>query len=115
MKVTATAEEVPGDDSPRLTREQWAAHYKSDRWVSLRTLARVQLLYRCADCGRSRGVKLHLHHKHYLTFGRETVDDLEWLCSRCHRRRHRRSSAGRPRSSPLSPVNRSAAFHPTAR
>ena len=83
------------DSAARLTREQWASYYKSDRWVSLRIEARLRLRFRCADCGRWRGVKLQLHHKHYLTFGRETINDVEWLCSCCHRRRHRRSSASR--------------------
>jgi DNA-directed RNA polymerase subunit RPC12/RpoP len=70
----------------RVTREEWKAYYKSDRWASLRAEARAVLSYRCVRCGRSHG--LHLHHRHYLSFGSETLDDVEWLCAWCHRRRH---------------------------
>jgi hypothetical protein len=90
------AESDSGGDRPaQLTREQWTAHYRSDRWASLRTQARVQLRYRCADCGRCRGLKLQLHHKHYQTFGCETLDDVEWVCAWCHRHRHRRGERKR--------------------
>jgi hypothetical protein len=74
---------------PRLAREEWTAYYKSDRWASLRAEARAAVRYRCVECGRSH--RLHLHHKHYFTFGNETLDDVEWLCVRCHRNRHRKA------------------------
>jgi hypothetical protein len=28
---------------------------------------------------------LQMHHKHYRTLGRETLDDVEMLCDSCHR------------------------------
>ena len=31
---------------------------------------------------------LHIHHLHYLNFGKETLDDVQVLCDICHSETH---------------------------
>jgi hypothetical protein len=43
--------------------------------------------YECGACP-SR-VALQLHHKTYKRLGAELVEDLEWLCNKCHKEAHK--------------------------
>jgi len=49
---------------------------------------------RCWRCRRLfPKKKLHLHHLHYDTVGRETLQDVLLLCSECHWYKHREAGA----------------------
>ena len=89
------------DPGPDLRPERpegwssWRAYLRSDHWCNFRVEVRMQTRYVCAVCnrvggllgGRYRGrdLTLDLHHRHYRTVGRETLDDVEWRCGHCHR------------------------------
>ena len=68
------------DDRPRAD----AAYYRTPRWreLSARILRERPL---CERCGRWAK---QVHHRHYLTVGRETDADLESLCGLCHLQAH---------------------------
>lgn len=46
--------------------------------------------YKCQCCGVKKKSNLHLHHKHYKTFGSESMDDVELLCMKCHNLLHKK-------------------------
>ena len=68
---------------------QWRQHYwevlKSDRWRQLRASVIAETGGRCEACGYLGQNRLHLHHRHYRTLGRETRRDVELLCAWCHK------------------------------
>ena len=41
----------------------------------------------CQECGANNN--LHVHHKHYKTLGQERYEDVEVLCEKCHKSRHK--------------------------
>lgn len=62
--------------------------YLHGRWWATRRRSRLAAAgYACEACGAS-GDRLEVHHKHYLSLGRERNADLEVLCGPCHRLRH---------------------------
>jgi 5-methylcytosine-specific restriction endonuclease McrA len=61
----------------------YVAYLNSHRWSDFRKLAIANAGNRCERC-RDLAF-LEVHHKHYLTLGRETFDDVEVLCHSCHR------------------------------
>ena len=56
----------------------------SKRWRELHYAKEKQIGYHCEHCGCSHRSKLELHHKHYRSLGRETLNDVELLCRNCH-------------------------------
>ena len=70
----------------------------SDRWKRLKWRRIMRSGFRCESCGRKyRGRRVrgamrsfHLHHLHYRTVGRETLDDVRVLCPTCHSLTHDR-------------------------
>jgi hypothetical protein len=74
----------------RHRRQQWRRHYwdmlKSERWKQLRAEIIAETGGSCEACGYLGRNRLHLHHKHYRTLGRETRRDVQLLCSWCHKK-----------------------------
>jgi 5-methylcytosine-specific restriction endonuclease McrA len=72
----------------RNRRRRWRQDYwdvlKSERWKQLRADIISERKGRCEICGHLGRNRLHLHHKHYRTVGRETRGDVELLCKQCH-------------------------------
>lgn len=81
---------------PRRFTAQYRAYITSPEWRKKANRWKAQAGYRCERClfPRERH-DLHAHHKHYRTFGRERRCDVEILCARCHRKRHRRRTRRR--------------------
>lgn len=75
-----------GKDSMRKSREKWlsnnpvkrAAHVILGNSIKAGKIARPET---CQDCGS--GGRIHGHHHDY-----SKPLDVEWLCPRCHRKRH---------------------------
>jgi 5-methylcytosine-specific restriction endonuclease McrA len=69
-------------------RGNWRRRYwdvlKSERWKLLREALIAETGSRCEACGYLGGNRLHLHHGHYRTLGREGRRDVELLCEPCH-------------------------------
>lgn len=63
-------------------------HYrKTSHWRATRASAIERAGNRCEKCGSTRN--LQVHHKHYLTLGEESDDDLIVLCRRHYAALHR--------------------------
>jgi hypothetical protein len=71
-------------------RREWRQRYwivlKSERWKQLRAEVIAEMKGRCEACGYLGQQRLHLHHKHYKTLGRETRGYVELLCKWCHKK-----------------------------
>jgi 5-methylcytosine-specific restriction endonuclease McrA len=72
----------------RMTsREEYRQYLAGAWWQTRRRQKLASAGYRCEGC-KAAGVVLHVHHRHYLTLGREKNADLEALCEPCHRAKH---------------------------
>ena len=82
----------------RLTKRPSSAHPNPSHWMSLREEALKQANHECRCCPASseQGYGLELHHRHYDTFGAETLDDVIVLCRQCHEAITSRLRAERP-------------------
>lgn len=67
----------------------WYVDYlASPHWITLREALRTQRGFICEDC--KSDFRVVLHHITYARLGHERHADLRFLCSRCHRRAHKR-------------------------
>jgi hypothetical protein len=64
-------------------RRAYDAYLQSDKWKQRRAACIARADGRCERCGCETD-RFEIHHKHYRTFGREPLKDLEALCPRCH-------------------------------
>lgn len=61
------------------------SHPNPDHWFQLRNLKALQQMYQCGTCWRSsEEYDMELHHRHYDTWGEETINDVIMLCKSCH-------------------------------
>lgn len=67
-----------------IPRYQYIAYLRSPLWDEKRKRRLALSNYCCDICGRA--VPLAVHHKHYETLMRESMDDLMSLCEDCHKR-----------------------------
>jgi 5-methylcytosine-specific restriction endonuclease McrA len=90
-------EEIVARERERISREfaaqqiEWRAAYDeylaSPEWREKRNAAFAYYGYACTRCP-STGPILDIHHRHYRTFGFESVEDLDVLCRPCHDKEH---------------------------
>jgi len=70
-----------------VTRSNYQEYLtESTRWQLLRSVAFRRADYRCERCKRRTG--LELHHLHYDSIGHEELEDIEALCTDCHKEEH---------------------------
>jgi hypothetical protein len=69
--------------------DQYAEYLRSPHWRTIRAEALRRAEHRCQapDCPGTSG-RLHVHHLTYERLGKELPDDLQVLCSDCHRYEH---------------------------
>ena len=63
----------------------------SPEWRTIRRAAMRRAQFRCErenPGGLRHEGALEVHHRHYLTFGHERLEDVEVLCPDCHRSEH---------------------------
>jgi 5-methylcytosine-specific restriction endonuclease McrA len=71
-----------------LAKMPYNEYLQSPEWQGLRRLAITKAGGRCQRCGEYRG--LQVHHLTYERRGWEQIQDVEAVCSRCHRQEHGR-------------------------
>jgi hypothetical protein len=76
-------------------RAEYDAYLASEQWQQLRAKALERDGHACRVCNSP--TNLHVHHRTYLRFGNELVDDLTVLCKRCHKLFHGPTKSGKPR------------------
>lgn len=74
-------------EDQRERRAQYNAYLASPAWHDRRREALAHYGQACTRCG-STGPALDIHHRHYRTFGFESVQDLDVLCRPCHDEEH---------------------------
>lgn len=77
--------EAEAESEPRRRpdgNQEYQDYLQSQRWRTLRTAAMLRAKGRCEICRRARG-----REAAHLTYDRvfyEPLDDVLWLCRRCH-------------------------------
>lgn len=72
---------------PPTWRERYEALLKSEFWRNLKR-QKLAIVHGCQRCPRR--TQLQLHHLHYeRQLGCETLEDVEIVCSNCHRQADR--------------------------
>lgn len=66
--------------------KEYKDYLKSKEWSDIKVDLYLSRGKKCERCGSSKF--LHVHHKHYRNIFKEEPQDLEILCSSCHRREH---------------------------
>lgn len=69
-----------------MNKMQYRAYLKSAHWQNVKNRYYKTHEYICVRCGWRKG--LQLHHLTYKRVGREKMDDLIYLCRRCHMAEH---------------------------
>ena len=87
LKNRAYSREKEGPLRASTSRE-YERYLSSHEWALIARAARRQANYRCELCDRS-GV-LEVHHRTYVRFEHEWLEDLIVLCETCHRHVHDR-------------------------
>ena len=64
----------------------YSKYLYSTHWRSLRETILKQRNYRCQNCGSKSD--LNVHHRNYECLYKETGEDLDVLCSTCHKKSH---------------------------
>jgi hypothetical protein len=60
-------------------------HPDPAHWSMLQSAVRAERGDQCATCWRTGDAhRLELHHRHYSTWGREGLADVQLLCVSCH-------------------------------
>lgn len=67
-------------------KQKYKVYLKSAHWKQLRLKILLRDNYKCRLCGNSS--KLEVHHLTYNNKGKENLDDLITVCSKCHRDIH---------------------------
>jgi 5-methylcytosine-specific restriction endonuclease McrA len=65
---------------------RYYAYLKSPEWAERVRQAHAFYSGACTICGGTS--RLHVHHRHYKTTFRETMEDLDLLCDGCHQNSH---------------------------
>jgi hypothetical protein len=76
-----------------LTRSEYQFYLHSDEWKEKRSEMRDICDGLCMRCGDEGNI---LHHMTYDNILCEPLDELEWVCERCHDRIHRTESIDVP-------------------
>ena len=65
-------------------RAKYVAYLRSPEWAKIRILILARDKHQCTMCKAKQ--RLEIHHKRYVRFGAENLDDLTTLCHDCHMR-----------------------------
>jgi 5-methylcytosine-specific restriction endonuclease McrA len=78
---------------PYRTFRPAGSHPNPAHWQSIRLQALERDGFQCRCCPAKEGdvcdvtgpIKLEVHHRHYRSWGKESLDDVTVLCKQCHR------------------------------
>jgi len=65
----------------------YKAYLRTSHWFRKRKAALDHYGSKCSECGYTK--HLQVHHKTYANIGNEQMEDLQVLCSVCHKLKHR--------------------------
>lgn len=65
---------------------QYNEYLKSLYWGNFREQAIIHFKNKCCSCKNT--TDLEVHHIHYESIGRETLDDVKVMYKKCHKEAH---------------------------
>lgn len=68
-------------------------YLKSGHWKTVKTNLYKLKAYRCFFCGNKE--RLNAHHITYENINNEKIEDLVYLCIRCHKKLHENTEEGK--------------------
>lgn len=68
--------------------KEYEEYLKSPEWRYKRLQKARQAKYTCEICGKVVKKGFHIHHKTYVHFENEPLEDLAFLCEECHTNLH---------------------------
>ncbi len=71
----------------QVDKKNYASYLNSGSWKKKRKIALKRAGYRCQLCSQAQ-TRLEVHHNSYDRLGREELEDLCVLCTRCHKKHH---------------------------
>lgn len=80
--VPSKPRKVKKEKRLKSRKEDYDEYINSKEWRKFREKAFAALGRICSKCGSTNN--LHVHHLHYMTFKRETIQDVAILCEPCH-------------------------------
>lgn len=86
--VPPKAKKPKKEKKHKSRKADYEAYIRSPEWQKFREKAFAALGRICSKCGS--GKNLHVHHLHYMTFKRETIQDVAILCEPCHMDVHKK-------------------------
>lgn len=72
-----------------MNHKKYNEYLKSEQWQEKRKQKALEQGYRCEICFRQLRTGFHIHHKTYKNFGNEPMEDLMFLCKKCHEKIHK--------------------------
>ena len=69
-------------------KEKYEKYLKSKRWARRRALVIERSGGYCEGCGEKIGTKGEVHKKTKKQKGNEQINELKYLCKKCHRKHH---------------------------
>lgn len=86
-KKVAERKKKRKDKAPKgFVRPKYETYIRSKKWFRKRKNMLALCGSQCENCGNTKS--LQVHHLHYRTLGRESVNDLKLLCDSCHKKEH---------------------------
>lgn len=64
----------------------YKAYLQSEHWLTFREKALEAAHFECEECGYDES--LNVHHLTYANIGKESLNDVQVLCYRCHMQAH---------------------------
>lgn len=90
VEIDALPDHLPIDD--RDSYNDYKSYIRSREWETKAVYAKRRAGWTCEKCGRRYESgelhKLHAHHLHYRTLYKERRQDIQVLCSDCHKQAH---------------------------
>lgn len=84
MMVNLFGEDV--SDPVKTWEQEYREYLASAKWKKKRSLALYHAGNKCEVCGNTKWVSpLEVHHKTYINFKNEPMDELMVVCRKCHK------------------------------
>jgi len=69
-----------------VTKAEYTTYLQSEHWISFKKNLKVLRFFSCEICNSTK--KINIHHRSYERMYNENTNDVDILCSECHKNLH---------------------------